>query len=459
MGPSPPSPLSLPIRLSYGVGSLGTGMFAAVPGLLLLYFMTDTLGISPGLAGLGVFLPKFWDVVTDPVMGSLSDRTRHPWGRRRPYLLAGALSLPVFFALLFAVPEFSSPSYSFAYVVTAFILAATGFTLFQVPYIAMPAEMTPDYRERTTIMGYRMVFMTLGILLAGGAAPLVIELAGGGRRGYAVMSFSLAAICLGAMLLSFWGTAKAPFLSRVETTLPFKEQMGIALKNRPFLLLVCGFFPQQIGVGCTLAMLPFYVRHILAGSQTQLTFMFLCLMLPAVFFMPLWVLLSRRTGKLGAYLISSLLFGLGVASMFFGAAGGAGLLYLQMIVVGTAYAGIQLFPFSMLPDTIEVDAANSGLRREGIFTGVWTAQEKTGMAVGALLAGTILDWSGFVESLAGETVFQPGSALVGILVGFSLVPALLFLLSLPIIRRYDLSEERLARLQRTVGRDGDGGGS
>ena len=77
--------------------------------------------------------------------------------------------------------------------------------------------------------------MTLGILLAGGAAPLVIELAGGGRRGYAVMSFSLAAICLGAMLLSFWGTAKAPFLSRVETTLPFKEQMGIALKNRPFL--------------------------------------------------------------------------------------------------------------------------------------------------------------------------------------------------------------------------------
>ena len=113
----------------------------------------------------------------------------------------------------------------------------------------------------------------------------------------------------------------------------------------------------------------------------------------------------------------------------------------------------------MLPDTIEVDAANSGLRREGIFTGVWTAQEKTGMAVGALLAGTILDWTGFVESLAGETVFQPGSALVGILVGFALVPALLFLLSLPIIRRYDLSEERLVRLQRTVGRDGDGGGS
>ena len=445
---SPELPLS--IRLSYGVGSLGTGMFSAVPGLLLLYFMTDTLGIAPGLAGLGVFLPKFWDVITDPVMGTVSDRTRHSWGRRRPYLLAGAFSLPLFFALLFAVPEFSSPAYSFAYVVAAFILAATGFTLFQVPYIAMPAEMTPDYRERTTIMGFRMVFMTAGILLAGGAAPLIIDMAGGGRKGYAIMSFSLAAVCLAAMLLSFKGTAKAPFLDRVETAMPFREQFRIALKNKPFLLLVAGFFPQQIGVGCTLAMLPFYVVYILGGSQTQLTFMFLCLMLPAIFFMPLWVRLSRRLGKLGCYLLSSLLFGLAAASMYFGSSERMVLLYLQMVAVGTAYAGIQLFPFSMLPDTIEVDAVNSGLRREGIFTGVWTAQEKTGMALGALLAGAVLDWSGFVETVAGQKIDQAASALGGILIGFALVPALLFILSLPIIRRYDLSEEKLARLQNAT---------
>ncbi len=447
MGTERPPALSLSIRLSYGLGSLGTGMFSAVPGLLLLYFMTDTLGIAPALAGLGVFLPKFWDVITDPVMGNLSDRTRHPWGRRRPYLLAGSLSLPLFFALLFAVPEFSSPIHGFAYVVVAFILAATGFTLFQVPYIAMPAEMTPDYRERTTIMGFRMVFMTAGILLAGGEAPLIIDLAGGGRTGYAVMSSSLAAVCLAAMLLSFKGTAKAPFLDRVETAMPFREQFKVALRNKPFLLLVAGFFPQQIGVGCTLAMLPFYMKYILGGSQAQLTVMFLCLMLPAIFFMPLWVRLSRRLGKLGSYLLSSLLFGLAVASMYFGSNERTGILYFQMIVVGTAYAGIQLFPFSMLPDTIEVDAANSGLRREGIFTGVWTAQEKTGMALGALLAGAVLDWSGFVETVAGQKFDQPPSALGGILVGFALVPALLFILSLPVIRRYDLSEERLRRLQ------------
>ena len=267
MGTERPPALSLSIRLSYGLGSLGTGMFSAVPGLLLLYFMTDTLGIAPALAGLGVFLPKFWDVITDPVMGNLSDRTRHPWGRRRPYLLAGSLSLPLFFALLFAVPEFSSPIHSFAYVVVAFILAATGFTLFQVPYIAMPAEMTPDYRERTTIMGFRMVFMTAGILLAGGGAPLIIDLAGGGRTGYAVMSSSLAAVCLAAMLLSFKGTAKAPFLDRVETAMPFREQFKVALRNKPFLLLVAGFFPQQIGVGCTLAMLPFYMKYILGAPR------------------------------------------------------------------------------------------------------------------------------------------------------------------------------------------------
>ncbi len=442
--PEPRLPRS--VYLSYGVGSMGTGLFAAVPGLLLLYFMTDTLGVPAALAGMGVFLPKIWDVITDPIMGTLSDRTRSRWGRRRPYLLAGALSLPAFFVLLFSVPDLATPFASFLWVTVLFIFCATAYTLFQVPYIAMPAEMTQDYHERTSIMSYRMVFMTIGILMAGGVAPLIIETAGRGRFGYALMSWVLAGICFIAMLAAFLGTARAPFLEHVEKGLSFRQQAAVAARNRPFVALLLGYFPQQVAVGSIVASLPYYVKYILGGTEIVVTVLFVCLVLPAVVTMPLWVWISRRTGKLSAFLASSILFAVMALSLLTGAADRLILLYLQVAVMGTAYAGIQLFPFSMLPDTIQLDHRYSGMRREGVFTGIWTAAEKTGMALGALLSGTVLGWTGFVETLAGQAVSQPPTALRGILAAFCLAPAALLFLSLPIIRRYDLTEERLRTL-------------
>lgn len=443
---SPSAPLPTSVYLSYGIGSMGTGLFSAVPGLLLLYFMTEILGVPAGLAGLAVFIPKIWDVITDPIMGTISDRTRSRWGRRRPYLLAGALTLPLFFCLLFSVPAFQKPATSFAYVTVVFMLCATAYTLFQVPYIAMPAEMTQDYHERTTLMSYRMVFMTAGILVAGGAAPMIIQAAGGGRLGYALMSVTLAVICLMVMLAAFFGTARAPFLERAEAAVPWREQVRIAFQNRPFIILLVGYFPQQVAVGSILATLPFYVKYILGGTESIVTLLFVCLVLPAIVTMPVWVRISRRTGKLAGFLISSALFALMGLSLLTAAPGRLPLLYLQVVIMGAAYAGIQLFPFSMLPDTIQLDHVQSGLRREGIFTGVWTAAEKTGMAVGALVSGSILAWSGFVETVAGQQAVQPAAALKGILVAASAAPVCMLALSLPIIWRYDLSEARLNQL-------------
>src|SRR5688572_18385320 len=126
-------PLGRGLCLAYGAGSIGAGIFSTIPGLLLLYYLTDTLGVSAGLAGLAVLLPKLWDITTDPIVGAWSDRSRSRWGRRRPFLLAGALTLPPCFVGLFMAPV-GDPMLAFAWVLVAFCAAATAFTLFQVPY-------------------------------------------------------------------------------------------------------------------------------------------------------------------------------------------------------------------------------------------------------------------------------------------------------------------------------------
>src|SRR3954462_12149113 len=142
-------------HLGYAVGSIGTAAFGTVPGLLLLYYLTDVLGVAAGIAGLVVFAPKAWDVVLNPWIGNRSDRTESRWGPRRPWMLAGGVALPPLFVLIFAGP--GSPSTLAAgWVTVAFLLAATAYGCFQVPYVAQPAEITDDPAERTTLMSWRV---------------------------------------------------------------------------------------------------------------------------------------------------------------------------------------------------------------------------------------------------------------------------------------------------------------
>jgi glycoside/pentoside/hexuronide:cation symporter, GPH family len=160
-------------RRGYALGSVATGTFGTVPGLLLLPYLTDSLGIAAGLAGVIVFAPKAWDVVLNPVAGRISDRSVSPRGRRRPFLLRGGVALAVAFALLFAGPT-APPLLAGAWVVMLFLACATAYAFFQVPYVAMPAEITADPAERTRLMTWRVVVLALAILLSGATAPLVV---------------------------------------------------------------------------------------------------------------------------------------------------------------------------------------------------------------------------------------------------------------------------------------------
>ena len=422
------------IHIGYALGAVATGAYGTAPSLLLLFFMTDTLNIAPASAALGLFVVKAWDIGIDPFIGALSDRARSRWGRRRPFMLGGAIVLAVTLSLLFWVPELPTPSARLWWVLVMFVITSTAFSMYSVPYIAMPAEMTTSYHERTRLMSYRMAFMSIGVLVAGGVAPMVRDLAGGGRAGYAVMSIALAGICSTFMLASIVATRRVRFTEHVHSDLPMRAQLAMALSNGPLVRLIVIYLLQMSGVGSLIALLPYFVSYILVQPGSVFTLGFVVLTVTSVMAMPAWVWAARRNGKPGPYGLALLIFAvMNLVMMLLSSTAPVLWFYALVTVMGIGFAGTQLFPFAMLPDAIDHDVARSGLRREGAVSGVWIATEGVGMALGGLLAGLVLEATGFVESATGQAV-QPASALIGIRAGFALLPAALILCAMVMLR-------------------------
>lgn len=444
--PMPPSATAIEKNLShsqlaaYGVGSIASAMFNTVPALVMLFFLTQTLGVSPVWAGAAMFLPKLWDVFTDPLMGFVSDRTQSRWGRRRPWMLLGAFSLPLAFVMVFSVPDYSDWQQRFAWVMAWYMVAATCFTVYVVPYVSMPAEMTDNYHERTRILAWRMAFVVVGIMLGGALAPLLIEQGGGGIDGHRLMALVLGSIMFVVMLFTFFATAKLPRKSWQRSEMAGWQAFKVALRNRPFKVLMLSYMLMMIGANSLLATVPFFVAHSLNQSGELVTLLFLCHLLPSLLSIPLWNSWSRKVGKQRGLMVGVAIYAFGCAALFFASAVLPLPLVLALItVMGVGMGAIQLYPFAMVPDVIALDRRNSGLNREGLFTGVWIANEKIGIAAGAFVAALVLELFGFLEG-GGQ---QSARALQGVQVAFALLPALLLFLSMAVLKAYSLDRELL----------------
>ncbi|MCW2598211.1 MAG: transporter [Frankiales bacterium] len=438
---APSSRLSRRHTASYGAGAIGNGIFVTVPGLLLLFYLTDVVGVGAGLASLALFVPKFWDAFVNPLVGSLSDRSTSRFGKRRPFLLVGGIGTAISFVLLFSAPRFSSTTVTALYVTAVFTVAMTLYAVYCVPWSAMPAEMTDDYHERTRLMSVRMVLLTVGILVGGAVAPAI---AGkhGSRGSYALMGVVVAVILLAAFLTAWRGTqgvASTPPLTGPRPTL--REQYDVVRGNRPFVALFWGYNLQAAGQAAMLTGAQYVATYVLDDPQKS-ALLFVFLVAPCAFMMPLWRRFSLTRGKLTGYLLATSIFGLTGLSLVLCRSEPELLIYVQMVLLGVGYAGMQLFPYAILPDLVTADAANDG--RAGIFTGVWQGGETIAFAVGPALYSLILALSGYVSHAADEKVAQPGSALTGLVVAFSVLPAVLTLASIPLLRRYTAADSALS---------------
>ncbi|MFP3464843.1 MFS transporter [Leifsonia sp. SIMBA_070] len=433
----------------YAIGSLGTGGFSTLPGLVLVYYLTDSLGVAAIVAGIVVTVAKVWDVIIDPVIGARSDRMLAARGSRRPMMLLGAIALPVFFLLTFAVPPGTAPGAAAVWVFVAFVLTATAFSLFQVPYIALPAELASGYDQRTRLLTWRVVVLTAAILLFGAGGPALRSLGGGNSfAGYALMALVAGVVIGVGMVVSAFVAPRGlpgdpPARQSMIATVRSNYAAGVRVlrESQPFRALLLAFLLQGLATGLMLAGANYVATWVL-HSEDAVTFLFIALIAPALVVAPLWGVIARRIGKERGFAAASILFGLAALSMVGLLWAPGAWVYAPVAVAGAAYAGMQSLPMAMLPDVISHDARRNGAGRAGTFGGMWTAGETTGMALGATVLSIVLAVSGYVSrSAAAGDASQPSSAVAGIALSFSVVPALIIAASLFPLARYRLRKE------------------
>ncbi|QAY59946.1 MFS transporter [Microbacterium protaetiae] len=517
----------------YAIGSIGTGGFATLPGLVLTYYLTDSLGVAAIVAGIVITAAKVWDVIIDPIVGALSDRDRARHGTRRRLMLVGACTIWLFFALTFATPPALGPVLGAIWVLVAFLLTATAFSLFQVPYIALPAELTPGYNERTRLLTWRVVVLTLAILLFGAGGPALRRLGGDPATGYLIMGAVAGIVLTVGMLVattvakhagagaasalggsdrgrggvstrafgprsttengpdphsttengpgprsttgdgpdphstteneanprSTTGNGSAPHSTpenrpglhptnengleprsatgRLNIRAQYAEGIDTLRRSAPFRTLLSAYLLQALATGLMLTGAQYVATWVL-HSEAAVELLFAALIAPAFLAAPVWGAIAARLGKERTFAYASVLFALAALSLLGLRFAPGAWAYAPVAVAGIAYAGMQSLPMAMLPDVISHDERAHGPGRAGTFSGVWTAGETTGMALGATVLSIILAVTGYVSSTADMTVTQPDAAVTGIVVSFSAVPAVLIVLSLVALGRYRL---------------------
>lgn len=437
--------IPLPIALGWGLGTLNIAILFNAKNVLLLKFLTDYMGIAAIVAGSLMAIAKIFDAVTDPLMGLLSDRTNTSIGRRRPYLLIGSFMCGASMLILFAPPSWAVGSEG--YVLFGLLWYSAAYTVFNVPYLAMPAEMTSRYHERSYLMSFRVAGISFGQLLAIGAGPVIVAAFGGGVDGHAALAWVLAGSATAAGLISFFSTRKARFTPREGKRYGLGAQLRAVAGNRPFALLLGAKFCVLTGTSFYQSAIAFFVANNLGLGYAALGKLVAVMTVFGLIALPIWLRVARRIDKRRTAAWSLLLYGLITASWFFASASDPEWAhYLRAAMMGAAATGLTLMLQSLLPDTIALDRARTGENREGVYAGVYTFAEKIAYAVGTAVTGLFFGMMGYVSSVgAGAT--QPPSAILAIALSASIIPAALFILSIGFLLAYRLDENALAAIE------------
>jgi GPH family glycoside/pentoside/hexuronide:cation symporter len=442
----PPDRIPRRTKLIYGSGDLGFSLLSTILGAYFAIFLTDIVGVSPGIAAAAIFVGRSWDYINDPVFGHLSDRTRTRWGRRRPYLLIGPVPLGLAFLMLWWIPPWHGSVGLAIYYALAYVLYDAAATMIYMPYFALTPELTSDYDERTSLTTYRSFFSILGSLLAF-TLPLMIvgAFVPGNAPRVLIMAAIFALISISPFFLLFLVTRERPeYMQQKRPGL--RQSLRAARDNRPFLIGMLVFLLTWISVEIVQATLLFFVKYV-AQREAQSDLVMAAIFVTAIVTLPVWQWVSGRWDKRRAYVAGIAFWAVvQLAIITIGPSTGIGIILALCVLAGVGVAAAHVIPWAMIPDTIEWGEWQTGERHEGMFYSLSTLALKVASSLAVPLALLLLEITGYVPNAAQ----QPASALWGIRIVVGPIPALLLCAGIVVALRYPLGREQHARLRRQL---------
>jgi len=427
-------------KLFYGIGDLGNALVNSAIQFFLMKFYTDAALILPALAGNALLIGKIWDAVNDPLFGWITDKTKSRFGKRRVFMIFGAIPLGISIALLWFVPKADLIS-TFIWIAATFILFDTLWTLTNVPYYSLTSELTDDYDERSSLTTYRMVMAVPAYLIGVALTPVIVGLFALQRTGYAFIGILYGIIAAVVLLVSAAGLRERKDLvtAKPETS-PLKSLL-IAIKNKPFVKLCGIYFIINISFAFIKILMAYYIEYqLLMKAETSLVMglMLVCVTLS----LPFWQWVSRKIDKGPAYGLGMLVGGAAVVLTFFLPHHSTMLIYLIAVLAGFGFSAQWIFPWAMVADVADYDRLETGQQRSGVYYGVWGLATKISEALALAAVGWILTGFGYVPN-----VEQTPHALLGIRLFFGLIPAACIFISLPLLFKYPITRKSHAEVR------------
>jgi glycoside/pentoside/hexuronide:cation symporter, GPH family len=439
------SKLSIPLKIVYGSGDTGFSLTSTLLAAYFAIFLTDVVGLPATAAAAAIFIGRSWDYVNDPVIGYISDRTRTRWGRRRPFLLFGAVPFALAFTMMWWRPPFTGLWLTVWYG-AAYFLYDTAATFVYMPYFALTPELTSDYDERTSLTTFRMFFSIVGSLAAF-TVPLMIV--GSFRPENAdkvlVNGALFAAVSAVPLLLVFFVARENKEFAESEKPHLLKSLVS-AVKNKPFRYGLGIYLFTWLAMDVVQTILLYYLTWCVR-KQDQSDLIMGVIFVTAIFSLPLWNWLSRKMSKRIAY-IAGVAFWAAVQIALVTLGPGSGLVEILILCVlaGIGVGSAHVLPWSILPDAVEWDEWKTGERHEGTFYSLVTLGQKVASSIAIPLALVLLGSLGYV----GTAASQPDSAILAIRLVMGPLPAVLLCLGILCAVFYPIDRKMHAQILKEL---------
>lgn len=438
--------------IAFGAPAVGAGYMYLLLSLYVMKFSTDVLLIAPAVMGAIFSLSRIWDAISDPLVGYFSDRTSSRLGRRRTWILLSSVPISIGFYAVFAPPlgwDVNSLGWWMTFAVLGFYSAMT---LFFVPHMALGAELSTNYHERSRLFGMRHIFYTLGSILSLLTMYLLITeefREGGDVRGMARDLAVLAVVVMTALVIYAVTVLRErpEFQGSVQSS-PLKAMKDIWHNPHARLLYLVTFI-ENVG-SAAIAALTLYITQYVVGAPTWAPLIIFAYMLPSTLSVPMWLPLARRYGKIRTWISGMLLTGVSFGAMFFLPFLDTVNNRLLLIIVAAFFAGLSagcggtMGP-SIQGDVIDYDELETGERKEGSYFAAWNFVYKSALGVMLLLTGFVLELAGFVPNQ--DQSMQVKLAMVSLYGAFPLV---CYLFGAFLFSRFKLDEAAHTKVRKQL---------